>query len=301
MNILITGANGFLGSNAVKSFYRDGHNILCFSKTDSNLPINCKSISCYADEYLKYTKSIKQFEPDIVIHFGWSGGNNRNDSNDISKQYCDNVPHSINFLQFLSTLSKKPKFVGVGTFEEYGQRYSLVDESTSENPNTLYGLAKLQLKQLVELYCSLNNMEWLWLRPCFVYGVGDVRTRLIPTVIKKCIQNQDIYLDTCSKIIDYIYVDDFTELFKKIILSDQSGVFNICSGSQYHLRYIIQTIHNLTKSKSKIIFKDLDKISHDKDLFICGLNKKALDLTNYKLTYSLESGLQKIIKHERKK
>ena len=113
MNVIVTGGGGFLGSCIVKRLIEENHNVLVFSKNFENIKDyteRCETINSYIDELYKYEKKISDFTPDIVMHFGWSGGNNNADINE-SKQFFDNVPHSIKFLESLNKLNKKPKFI----------------------------------------------------------------------------------------------------------------------------------------------------------------------------------------------
>ena len=72
MKIAITGASGFLGSNLINKLKTNNHNVLSISRNTSN-PL----------------QNIHNYEPDIVIHCAWSGGNNYKDVNDISQQFTN--------------------------------------------------------------------------------------------------------------------------------------------------------------------------------------------------------------------
>ena len=95
------------------------------------------------------------------------------------------------------------------------------------------------------MICKQNNIDWAWVRPCYVYGPGDVFTRLIPTVINKFLTNEEVILDECNKTIDYMYIDDFVDLLYKLLISEYTGIYNICSGYQYNLKEVINKIFKL--------------------------------------------------------
>jgi hypothetical protein len=121
----------------------------------------------------------------------------------------------------------------------------MIDENTEELPISFYGTAKLVLKQYSEIFCLKNNIDWVWIRPCFVYGPKDVSTRLIPSLISKCLKNEDIILDECKTIIDIIHIKDFIELTYNLIINNNVGVYNISSGIVYPLKEIINNIYEL--------------------------------------------------------
>jgi GDP-4-dehydro-6-deoxy-D-mannose reductase len=272
MKILMTGTNGFLGSNIFKSLQKSGHDVYTLSRYE------------FTDSY-----KITNLNPDIFIHCGWGGGNNYSDINNISQ--FDNVSNGIELLKILSSLPKKVKFIGFGSFAEYGKLSTQALETNFEQPENLYGLSKLTLKNYTKLICEQHNISWVWVRPCYVYGPGDVSSRLIPFTINQLLNKQDIILDNCDKFIDYIFIDDFVKLFCKLIHDCPNGIYNICSGVEYKLKAVLESIQNLINNNIKIQFNNTQLRTLTSD-YICGNNQKILSLydTNERLI-DLESGL----------
>jgi nucleoside-diphosphate-sugar epimerase len=143
-------------------------------------------------------------------------------------------------------------------------------------------------------FCKTNNIPWTWIRPCYVYGPGDVDTRLIPTVINKLLNKENVYLDACQKIIDYIYIDDFTNYVYDIIIKSAQGVYNVCSGQQYYLQNVITMIGSLLNATNYINY-DNTLSRNLTSTCICGSNLKIKQLTSFAETISLAEGLQKTI------
>ena len=296
--ILITGGNGFLGSNLVKKLLNKGHSIYVLSRSNINLKDVLNDIKfdfASNKDFSLYKKDIYEFSPDMVFHFGWNGGNNYKDINDIS-QFYDNVGYSIELLNILNDLPKKPKFIGIGSFSEYGEQKNIITEEVLELPLNLYGLSKFTFKKYSEMLCRQYGMEWVWVRPCYVYGPKDVPTRLIPTLTNKFLTNQPVKLDKCDTVIDYIYIDDFIDFIYTLTISNHTGTYNICSGQEYKLKYVISQLYNLVNSKSDIIFEDTnEKLSISK--YICGSNEKIKKVTNIDCKIDLKTGLIKTINY----
>jgi nucleoside-diphosphate-sugar epimerase len=272
MKIVVTGANGFIGSNIIEKLSLE-HDVYPIFK-----------------EY----STIVNISPDVIIHCGWYGGNSYIYNNDIN-QFYQNVNAGIELIEILKQISKKTKFIGFGSLAEFGFKNHIIDENTQESPSNLYGLSKYTLKMYSQMLCEQGNIDWVWIRPCYVYGPGDVSTRLIPTVINKFINNQEVILDDCNKTIDYLYIDDFIEMLYKLIQHSATGVYNICSGQRYNLKEIINQIHSLVGSKSNIIFNpDLNRNSPQ---YICGDNQKIVNLIDYKPKVNLEKGLIQTINY----
>lgn len=296
MKVIVTGGNGFLGSNLIRKLISEKHTVYAFSNQTANIIDILDQIEfdfSHTDGIGLFKDKIKKFEPDIVVHCGWSGGNNYNDVNDI-KQFYENVEPSINLLSILAELDKKPKFVGFGSFSEYGVYSTQIKETDVENPINLYGLSKFTFKNYSKAICELNNIDWLWIRPCYVYGPYDVKTRLIPLLINKFLNNEGITLDKCDKIIDYIYIDDFVEYVYNIILFQNNGIFNICSGNQYVLKDIIDLIYTSTNSDSKIEYDDNSNRKLTSP-YICGDNTKIKTTTGLTPKVDINNGILKTI------
>lgn len=287
MRIIVTGGNGFLGSNVVRKLLGEGHELFVISNNHNNLEDILPQITYNTS----YTNAIDEFQPDVVIHFGWKGGNNAKDVNHVS-QFYDNMPMSLDLISKLTLLPKKPKFIGVGSFAEYGDYNFPIREGVSEEPQTLYGVSKLALKNYTEIICKQNGMEWSWIRPCYVYGPGDVSTRLIPTTIRKCISNQPIELDSCNKYIDYLYIDDFCKYVSHLVASKSDGVYNLSSGSKYFLRDAITFIHKLVGNKNTINFaEELDSQTK----WVCGDNSKIVHESGQVPSDNFLTGITKTI------
>ena len=280
MKILITGGSGFIGSNIIRKLSLQKHIVY-------SLPKNIDSIKL----------EVSKFSPDVIIHCGWSGGNSYQSINN-SNQFTENLNTSIQLVESLKDINHKTKFIGFGSFTEYGDMDFIVDENTQESPIDLYGLSKYAFKRYSELICKQNNIDWTWVRPCYVYGPGDVPTRLIPTIINKFLTNEEVVLDECNKTIDYMYIDDFVDLLYKLLISESTGIYNICSGYQYNLKETINKIFKLTNSKSKLSFNP--ELNRNSPLYICGDNTKIKKITNTEINTDLESGILKTINYYKK-
>jgi nucleoside-diphosphate-sugar epimerase len=298
VNILITGGNGFLGSNLIKKLILEGHSLYVFSNSTNNIDDVLDQIQFdfgYVEDIIKFKDKIISFSPDIILYNGWSGGNNYNDINNIN-QFHNNVTPGISFIEMLKDLPKKPKFIGFGTILEYGYHSSPIDESYKESPIDLYGLSKLTFGKYSKMICDRYGIEWVWIRLGYNYGPGDVKTRLIPSIINKCLKNEDIILDGCNKIIDYLYIDDFTEFISNLISTNLTGIYNISSGNQYTLKEIISIIYTLSSSKSKITF-DSTLNRKSTSPYMCCDNTKIIKSTNILPKVDIRTGILKTINY----
>ena len=282
--IILTGANGFLGKNLYIYLINQGYNVMTISIRDHNLN--------------EVKSDIIKYQPDIFIHAGWSYGNSFKDINN-NNQY-DNIKIGVELMKILSNIDNL-YFIGLGSFAEYNPKNNTISELDKENPQNNYGLSKNLLKIISEKLCYINNFKWLWIRPCYVFGPNDIQTRLIPKVINSCLSNKTIKLNSCKSVVEYLYVEDFIEAIGHLIKNNNTGIFNICSGKQYQIKDIINSIKKLCKSNSKIVFDSNKDRKNDYTKYICGDNNKLKESTKWKQKYNLVDGLKKTIEFYDKK
>lgn len=296
MRILITGGNGFLGSQIVRKLI-DSHQVYVISKNYNNL-IDIKNKIQYTSldlsEYRKLKKQLDDFSPEIIIHCAWSGGNSYVDINNIEQ--FNNLRYSVDLLELFLTASYKPKFVGLGSFSEYGNHKNVITELTPTNPIDLYGVSKLSFKLYSETICNQHGLDWVWIRPCYIYGPRDVSTRFLPKLINKIIDKEEIVLDECNKTIDYLYITDFVNAVTELIFKKSTGVFNLCSGKKYKMKDLINLTFELMGESTNIKY-DSNLNRNTLSSFICGDPSKIQEHTKIKPKVTIENGISALINY----
>jgi nucleoside-diphosphate-sugar epimerase len=293
MKILITGAGGFLGSNLCNLLSRE-HKILAVSRKFDNLinNENIQFIKYDLTQYIDLNEKFAYFLPDIVIHCAWEGGNSSKDVNDIWQS--NNILSGNNLLKLCSKYKVK-HFIGFGSCAEYGDSQKKIDEETICKPINMYGINKFSFRLISERYCQDNKINFSWVRPVFTYGPFDVETRLIPKVIKSFIRNEDLVLNSCSAIVDYLYVEDFCKAIKSIIDLQLFGDYVISSDKQYQVKNVVKQIYQIIKPNSNLFFDN--SIVDESPKFICGSSEKLISLSGWSPMVSLDEGLNNTISY----
>lgn len=299
MRVLITGGNGFLGSGTARELLKRGHDICILSRNNDNIQdmLGRVTFARLTDDLSCMKKSILEFSPDAIVDYAWSGGNSYKDINS-TEQFYSNIPRGLCLLETLNTMSKKPSYMGVGTFAEYGMIHSRAVETQIETPQSFYGLSKVTMKNVSSMFCKQNQIAWSWVRPCYTYGPRDVRTRLIPTVIRSLLLQKQLVLNSCRSTVDYLYIDDFCNGICSILDAKKNGVFNICSGNEYALVDILTFLQEELKFNGIIHDSSLDRESEYH--YTCGFNEKLKMETDWKPTIDIKCGLLDTIAYERK-
>lgn len=294
MNILITGANGFLGSH-LSNLLSEEHLVFAVSREFDKLTNKVCFIKSDMSDYSCLDKHIKDTKIDCLVHCAWMGGNS---SADINKLWqAENIHYSSQLLR-LCKENDIPHFICLGSSAEYGKQNIRFDESTICHPDSMYGITKNSFKSISEKYCSSNNISHTWIRPVYTYGPYDVPTRLIPKTIMSLLQDKELILNKCSSIIDYLYVDDFVCALKKIVEEKISGSYIISSNQEIKIKTAVELIYNKIQPNCKLTFDESkEETSHT---YVCGTSNLIRSITDWNPKISFEEGIERTIHHYKK-
>ena len=234
--ILITGISGFLGSQIAKQLISQGHKIIATKRPSSNL-WRCED---YANKVnwvnineVNWQNKIIELHPEIIIHTAWSGVS-ANDRDDWDIQFS-NIDFTLKLLQ-IAKQCKLKKFIGFGSQAEYGNFSGIVDENYPLKPNSAYGSSKIAVCQIIKCFCSINEINWYWIRLFSFFGELESNTWLIPTLINKISSLQKMDMTPGEQKYAYMYVGDLAKIIGKIVEVDiSSGIYNISSAKAISL------------------------------------------------------------------
>jgi len=175
MNILISGATGFIGRYVVSAALSRGHDVValcrCLSKAKNVLPFSHSRLTILLKA--DFLLDANAFEAiDALIHLEW---------NDVGKyqtpeNMLSNLEPQFRFLQLAFESGLKNVSVA-GSCLEYGKIEGIVREDMEVYPCTYYGLAKVTLYRMLRLIVK-QDVNLKWLRYFYVYGEGQRNSSL---------------------------------------------------------------------------------------------------------------------------
>lgn len=255
MRILLTGSSGFIGSHIAEVLHNKGHKLLLTKRGTSHL-WRCASfiegvewVDC---ESANFEKEVQSFNPQIIINAAWNG---------VSAKDRDNWQIQIDNLKFqqllldFSDICEIKKYIGIGSQAEYGTFDGIINENFPTNPNSAYGVIKLSAQIIVKAFCERNNIKWYWFRLFSAFGEKESENWLIPSAIKKMINNKSMDLTPGEQKYSYLYVQDIANLFQIAVESNADcGVYHIASDEVRQLKTILENIKEKVSPSFKLNF-----------------------------------------------
>ena len=264
MNILITGAGGFLGGALARRFREMDHQVSLLVRKNTNLyrledlsPF--KMGSCETDAEIN--EFISDVLPDVVIHTACCYGRGGESPLQITDS---NIWFGMSLLNATKDLKKKVSFINTGT---------VLSRDVS-----LYALTKIQFEELGSYIANAsNNIQFINIKLQHMYGPGDDASKFTSYVINSCKNNvPTLPLTFGEQKRDFIYIDDVVDAYVKIveglITLKKVEQIDLGSGVAPRLRDFVETAHKLTNSKTKLLFGKIPYRENDEMCLVANID-----------------------------
>ena len=137
------------------------------------------------------------------------------------------------------------KFIFLGSQAEYGNIDGKISEEDKTQALNAYGSIKLACLEIVMTFCNTNDINWIWLRLFSLFGERENENWLIPSLIQSMVNENQMDFTPGDQKYAYLYVKDFALLMNKLlVMSIQSGIYNISSNKTRTIKSLIEDIRN---------------------------------------------------------
>ena len=304
--ILVTGADGFIGSHLTEMLASQGHKVKALSMYNSfnywgwlediefteNIEVVSGDIRDlhFCREITKGVELIYHLASLIGIPYSYQA----------PESYVDtNIKGTVNICQAAND-NKISRIIHTSTSEVYGTaQYVPIDEKHPLQAQSPYSASKIAADAMVMSYFNAFGLPVTIARPFNTYGPRQSARAIIPTIISQLSSgNEKVQLGDLTPTRDFTYVEDTCRGFLALSDSDETvgETINIGSNSEISIEELFILIKKLMGKDAEVL-SDKKRIRPKKsEVFrlLCD-NKKILSLTNFSPKISLEDGLKRTI------
>lgn len=309
MKVLVTGADGFIGSHLTEELVKKGYQVRAFVYYNSfnswgwleTLPADIlKNIEIFqgdirdphgVEEAVTGVDAVFHLAALIAIPFSYH----------MPDAYVEtNIKGTLNILQATRKAGTRRVLV-TSTSEVYGTaQYVPIDENHPFQGQSPYSATKIGADRLAESFFRSFQLPVTIVRPFNTYGPRQSARAVIPTVITQLLSGkQEISLGALTPTRDFNYVKDTVSGFIAIAESEHTigGEINIATQKEISIGRLAEEIIRQINPEAKIICDGQRLRPENSEVNrLMGANEKIRRLTGWKPQYTLEQGIEETIR-----
>jgi len=304
-NVLVTGADGFIGSHLTEMLLDEGYKVKALSQYNSfnywgwlddikheNLEVITGDIRDphFCKHITKNVEIVFHLAALIAIPYSYVAPDSYVDTN---------VKGTLNICQAAKENGVNRVLV-TSTSEVYGTaQYVPIDEKHPKQPQSPYSASKIGADMMALSFYNAFELPVVVVRPFNTYGPRQSARAIIPTIISQIASGmRTIKLGDLTPTRDFNFVKDTCQGFLELAKCDAAigQEVNIASNYEISMRDTLELIANLMKTKVDFI-EEHDRIRpQGSEVFrLWGDNSKIKKLTGFEPIYTLNEGLKETI------
>lgn len=306
--ILVTGADGFIGSHLVEKLVDEGNKVKAFvyynsfnswGWLDSFPKEKLNKIEIFAGDVrdpngvrtaVKGVDIIYHLAALIAIPYSYHSPDSYVDTN---------VKGTLNVLQAARDYDVKRLLV-TSTSEVYGTAmYVPIDEKHPKQGQSPYSASKIGADAMADSFYRSFNLPVTIVRPFNTFGPRQSARAVIPTIITQLLAGKtEIKLGALHPTRDLLFVKDTVSAFVEIARSEKTigEEINIATQREISIQDLAQTIIDLINPNAKIVSDDIRLRPEKSEVErLLGSSEKIGSLTNWKPQYIFTDALKQTI------
>lgn len=308
MKVLVTGADGFIGSHLTEKLLEAGHQVRAFVFYNSfnswgwldTLPKDkLQEIEIFAGDVrdpngvrraMEGVEQVYHLSALIAIPFSYHSPDSYVDTN---------IKGTLNILQAARDYNTS-RILVTSTSEVYGTaQYVPIDEKHPFQGQSPYSATKIGADRLAESFYRSFELPVTIVRPFNTYGPRQSARAVIPTVITQLLDGKtEIKLGAVTPTRDFNYVQDTVAGFLAIAATDRTigEEINIASQTEISIGELAQELIRQINPAARIECEEIRLRPEKSEVNrLLGSNAKIQQLTDWKPQYTLAQGLQETI------
>lgn len=291
-NVIVTGANGFIGKTLVNALLEKGYHVVALDIRFDDVLEDDERVTCVSvmnKEVATLADEIPRQEYRCFFHLAWAGT-----SGPARADYAvqlNNVKLACDYIKLCGEIGCK-RVVYASSINEMETYEYLQSDDIEPAGGYIYGTGKLAAHLMGETVAKINGIEFIPVIITNIYGVGEKSARMIYTSINKLVHKEHCSFTAGYQTYDFIYITDAINSI--IAVAEKGKAFNryyIGSGEPKPLREFLLEMRDIVDPEAElglgdIPFKGVD-ISYDQ----FDLKKVELD-TGYRNEVPFAEGIR---------
>lgn len=305
--VLVTGFEGFLGSNLTRKLIRLGARVVGLDvKTKRKATLMTQedyqkmaAVKGSVADYRLLKKILKKHRPEIIFHLAAEALVGHCLKNPL-KTFDSNIAGTYTLLEACRAWGKVQAIICASSDKAYGSHKNLpYRENYALEGQYPYDVSKSCADLLAYTYFHTFNLPVVVTRCGNIFGPGDFNfSRIVPDAVRSAIQKKTFFIRSDGKFTrDYVFVDDIVAGY--IILAEQlekknlaGEAFNFSDENPLTVLGLVGKIRQAIGKKFR--YKILNHVHYEiKNQFLS--SAKARKILGWRPKVALEEGLKKTI------
>lgn len=260
MNILITGASGFVGKTLLRkiasnSLFSNAKIVLLTGeKIDGYTCILHKNYTFEKSDFAKAGVD----KIDVVIHLGSAVPRTRDDYRiENGYKFMTNVRNTVHLYENLPNIPEK--FVFISSIDVYKNDGEVISEQTPLTSDTLYAASKIMCEQYLTEKAKADGFVLQILRLGQIYGVGEeVYSKIVSSFVRQIENGRQIKIFGDGKEFrSQLLVDDCCDcVLKAVSFNESKDPVNLVSDQAVRIKDLVMTIYQIAGKTPDVVFGD---------------------------------------------
>jgi len=292
LNVLVTGATGFIGSHIARRCLEQGWSVRASVRSASSRAaiadiehrlelVTCDLWEASDDERARLCDGVE-----LCVHAAWYA---------VPGLYLASPENlrclrgSVALIEALAS-AKCPRVAMIGSCFEYDFAPGRLSETDPLGPASLYAAAKSATYLVGESLARTRGIEFVWARLFYQYGPHEDRRRLVPAVMMGLLRGESVDVTSGLQVRDFLHVSDVASAVVAAARSTLTGAVNVGSGQPVTVREIVETIATLVGGSGRVNFGARPDSPTDPPVVIANVTKLA-SATGFTPSFDLRRGL----------
>lgn len=227
MNIVVTGAGGYVGRHVVTALADLGHTVIGTARPGSRRDIDPRAEVMEVDLLGSDLDAALLFGqvPDVLVHLAWTDGFTHN-----ALSHMEQLSAHFHFLTSMAEQGVN-HIAALGTMHEIGYWEGAIDFSTPSDPVSLYGIAKDSLRRGLQSAISAD-ITFQWLRCFYIYGDDRNNQSIFSRILVAADEGKANFPFTSGvNEYDFVRVEELGRQIASVVSQREvTGIINCCSG-----------------------------------------------------------------------